>query len=187
MSCKLDVRQACVRTGGSVHVQFAASVAAQAVLHSEDARLYKTRQAPGPDNVNWPALWPTRNSRIWRRIIAYCFYAVVMCIPIGIFGGILSQVRPPPSSAHLSVQYCSGRLCSIMSGRLKRGYKDSCHQRTSPRRGPRFTALDDTAHGVCARVRFVLVAVIPDLAPSVRACVVWSPSAQRIIRLASVS
>ena len=80
-------------------MQFAATIAAQAVLHSLDARVYRTRAAPAPDNINWPALWRSNGERRWRRPVAFVWYALIMSIPIGVFGGVLTQVRRPSPRA----------------------------------------------------------------------------------------
>lgn len=73
-------------------VQTAAAVAAQALLHSGDARWYKTKQAPGPDDVNWSALWCSSDERLGRRMLAGLVYFLIMCIPLGAFAGILTVV-----------------------------------------------------------------------------------------------
>lgn len=74
-------------------MQTAAAVAAQALLHSGDARWYKTKQAPGPDDVNWSALWCSSDERLGRRMLAGLLYFIIMCIPLGAFAGVLSVVR----------------------------------------------------------------------------------------------
>jgi hypothetical protein len=65
----------------------------QCVLHSLDARVYRARPAPGPDNINWPTLWRSNGPRRWRRPVAFALYTFIMAIPIGIFGGLLTQAR----------------------------------------------------------------------------------------------
>ena len=74
-------------------LQFAATIAVQCVLHSLDARVYRARPAPAPDNINWPMLWRSNGERRWRRPVAFASYAFIMAIPVGIFGGLLTQVR----------------------------------------------------------------------------------------------
>lgn len=80
-------------------MQTAAAVAAQALLHSGDARWYKTKQAPGPDDVNWSALWCSSDERLGRRMLSGLVYFVIMLIPLGAFAGILSVVRNPQQPA----------------------------------------------------------------------------------------
>ena len=75
----------------------AATIAAQALLHSADARLYKCKAAPGPDNVNWSALWCSNRERVIRRILGGLMFFAVMCIPLGGFAGALSEVLFPCS------------------------------------------------------------------------------------------
>lgn len=87
--------RSCGKCGG--RVQTAAAVAAQALLHSGDARRYKTKQAPGPDDVNWSALWCSSDERLGRRMLSGLVYFVIMLIPLGAFAGILSVVRSPSS------------------------------------------------------------------------------------------
>ena len=79
-------------------MQTAAAVAAQALLHSGDARWYKTKQAPGPDDVNWSALWCSSDERLGRRMLSGLVYFVIMLIPLGAFAGVLSVVRAHPGS-----------------------------------------------------------------------------------------
>ena len=71
-------------------------MAVQAVLHGLDARVYRARPAPAPDNINWPALWRSNAERRWRRPAAFLLYTMIMIVPIGIFGGVLTHVRPVP-------------------------------------------------------------------------------------------
>ena len=77
-------------------VQMAATIAAQALLHSADARLYKCKAAPGPDDVNWSALWCSSRERFIRRILGGLMFFAVMCIPLGGFAGALSEVCSYP-------------------------------------------------------------------------------------------
>lgn len=86
----------------------AATIAAQALLHSADARLYKCKAAPGPDDVNWSALWCSSEQRFVRRIIGGFMYFAVMCIPLGAFAGVLTEVRPPPRTSACSTCFSSG-------------------------------------------------------------------------------
>lgn len=84
----------------------AATIAAQALLHSADARLYKCKAAPGPDDVNWTALWCSSEERFVRRILGGLMYFAVMCIPLGAFAGVLTEVTPPLLD---SISSCHGQ------------------------------------------------------------------------------
>lgn len=71
----------------------AATVAAQTVLHAADNRMYRVSRCPGPDDVNWPSLWKTHQSRRRRRPITSLLYLLVMMVPLGVFAGMTTQVR----------------------------------------------------------------------------------------------
>jgi hypothetical protein len=96
-------------------VQTAAAVAAQALLHTGDARFYKTKPAPGPDDVNWSALWCSSDERLGRRMLAGLFYFLIMCIPLGAFAQVLTKVctntcsQPclPPVNLFVLTGFCS--------------------------------------------------------------------------------
>lgn len=75
-------------------MQTAAAVAAQALIHGGDGRLYQTKKAPGPDNVNWSALWCSPRTRMRRRILGGLLFMVFMITPMGAFAGGLTYVRP---------------------------------------------------------------------------------------------
>eukprot|EP01025_Chloroclados_australasicus_P060634 TRINITY_DN7799_c1_g4_i1.p1 TRINITY_DN7799_c1_g4~~TRINITY_DN7799_c1_g4_i1.p1 ORF type:complete len:584 (+),score=30.17 TRINITY_DN7799_c1_g4_i1:939-2690(+) len=72
--------------------QKAATIAAQTVLHPEDGHSFQTHPAPGPDEVNWQALWRHWRERDLRVLAAFPFYFILMCIPLGIFAGALTQL-----------------------------------------------------------------------------------------------
>ncbi|KAG2438979.1 hypothetical protein HYH02_010771 [Chlamydomonas schloesseri] len=72
--------------------QRAAAVAAQCVLHAEDNRQFRVHPAPGPEEVNWSALWSDYRSRDLRRNLTRPLTMLVVLFPIGIFTGGLMQL-----------------------------------------------------------------------------------------------
>ncbi|PNW73839.1 hypothetical protein CHLRE_13g574850v5 [Chlamydomonas reinhardtii] len=72
--------------------QRAAAVAAQCVLHAEDNRQFRVHPAPGPEEVNWSALWSDYRSRDLRRNLTRPLSILVVLFPIGIFTGGLMQL-----------------------------------------------------------------------------------------------
>jgi hypothetical protein len=58
-----------------------------------DGRLYITKKAPGPDNVNWSSLWCSRQERMQRRVWGGLFFAFFIVFPMGAFTGALTSVR----------------------------------------------------------------------------------------------
>ncbi|GLC55507.1 hypothetical protein PLESTB_000995000 [Pleodorina starrii] len=106
---------ACLQGTGSFLVffrtQLGAAMAAQCAIHPEredprvggpDSDYFKVRPAPGPDEVNWPALW-LRSAQRSRRtaLVTPLLAALLLLVPVGLFSGGLQQLNhllcPPPS------------------------------------------------------------------------------------------
>ena len=68
-------------------------MAAQALIHGGDGRLFQTEEAPGPDNVNWSALWCSPRTRTQRLIWGAIMYTILMLFPMGGLVGGLTYVR----------------------------------------------------------------------------------------------
>ncbi|EFN57874.1 hypothetical protein CHLNCDRAFT_57000 [Chlorella variabilis] len=54
---------------------------------------FSVQLAPGPDNINWPALWTPWLQRVWRGLAVIPLLAVVMLFPIGTLTGALSNLN----------------------------------------------------------------------------------------------
>lgn len=65
--------------------QAAAALAAQALIHSEDCREFKVCAAPGPEEVNWSALWLSYKQRDFRGWFTKPLLVIIMLIPINMF------------------------------------------------------------------------------------------------------
>ncbi|GAX72909.1 hypothetical protein CEUSTIGMA_g364.t1 [Chlamydomonas eustigma] len=73
--------------------QRAAIVASQTILHSEDHREFKVSPAPGPEEVNWAALWMSHHDQTLRTWMMRTLLGITIIIPIGIFGASLMQLE----------------------------------------------------------------------------------------------
>jgi len=65
--------------------QMTATTVAQAVLHAEDNRYFRTHPAPGPDDVNWKSLRYTASEVGVRKLIALPFLVLLILFPAGFF------------------------------------------------------------------------------------------------------
>lgn len=72
--------------------QFSATVAAQSLLHSESGHKFQAHPAPGPDEMNWQALWKTWQQKDIRRVLVFPLIVGVIIFPLGIFAGALSKL-----------------------------------------------------------------------------------------------
>ncbi|GIM03101.1 hypothetical protein Vretimale_7897 [Volvox reticuliferus] len=72
--------------------QRAAAMASQCIIHAEDNRQFRVHPAPGPDEVNWSALWSNFRGRDLRRNLMRPLVALMVVFPIGIFTGGLTQL-----------------------------------------------------------------------------------------------
>lgn len=72
--------------------QFAATVAAQTLLHSESGHKFQAHPAPGPDEMNWQALWKTWAQKDVRKVLVFPLIALVIMFPLGVFAGGLSKL-----------------------------------------------------------------------------------------------
>eukprot|EP00803_Ostreobium_quekettii_P009724 evm.model.scf_220.3 EVM.evm.TU.scf_220.3 scf_220:31260-46576(+) len=102
--------------------QSAATIASQILLHS-DGEKFQMQPAPGPDEMNWQALWKTSTERDIRTIIVLPFLAVLIFFPVGIFAGSLSMfntyVCGDRESELWNSWYCQqSRTKSLVSGLL---------------------------------------------------------------------
>jgi len=96
--------------------QRSAAIAAQVSLQTEDGRVFRASQAPGPEEVNWPTLWESFGARQIRRVLVLIPITAMIIFPIGIFAGSISQLSlllcgSPSSTAETGIRwgwYCSG-------------------------------------------------------------------------------
>lgn len=65
-----------------------AAVATQTNLFAEGNRVFTVEKAPGPDEVNWSALWVRAHwRRSLRKLIVLPFIVLVIIFPVTIFSG----------------------------------------------------------------------------------------------------
>lgn len=76
----------------SCRTQSAATIASQTLLHSKGGK-FRTQPAPGPDEMNWPALWKTSQQIEIRGILVFPFVSALLLLPIGFFAGGLSMLN----------------------------------------------------------------------------------------------
>lgn len=98
--------------------QFAATVAAQTLLHSESGHKFQAHPAPGPDEMNWQALWKTWSQKDIRRVLVFPLVAFVIMFPLGLFAGGLSKLfiffcDPNNKSYYMGDSYCGDGEGSI--------------------------------------------------------------------------
>lgn len=99
--------------------QEAAAIASQTLLRSDLGYRFKVQQAPGPDEINWQALWIPWYQKDIRAIIAIPIMIIFMLIPLGIFVAILSKLSHfvcDLDSTHYTQSYCGNNLKVIVSG-----------------------------------------------------------------------
>eukprot|EP00798_Chlamydomonas_sp_ICE-L_P013783 gene13783-19691_t len=72
--------------------QHAAVVALQLQVHGEDNHEFKVRLAPGPEEVNWSALWMSYRDRDLRGWFLTPLLVFLVLIPVGVFSGALMQL-----------------------------------------------------------------------------------------------
>ncbi len=56
----------------------------------------QVQPAPGPEEVNWPALWSSWRERDWRTMLVRPLVLLVVLFPVGIFTGGLMQLVGGP-------------------------------------------------------------------------------------------
>lgn len=71
----------------SFRTQRAATVAGQVLLHSESGNTCRVDPAPGPDEINWQALWKSKKEKHIRGIIALPFLIFLIGLPLGLLAG----------------------------------------------------------------------------------------------------
>lgn len=72
--------------------QTAAATAALVQASLVPALNFDVRPCPGPDNLNWAALWVTWRQKLARRYAVLPFLVIVMLFPIGVLTGVLSNL-----------------------------------------------------------------------------------------------
>eukprot|EP00798_Chlamydomonas_sp_ICE-L_P013270 gene13270-19112_t len=93
-----EARKIACRTGATpswfvfFKTQHAAAVASQTLVHGEDNREFKVQMAPGPEEVNWTALWMSYRDREARAWIVTPLLTLLILFPVGIFSGGLMQL-----------------------------------------------------------------------------------------------
>ncbi|GMH41955.1 hypothetical protein BSKO_09874 [Bryopsis sp. KO-2023] len=73
--------------------QHSATVAAQTLLHSESSHKFKAYPAPGPEEMNWQALWKTWVEKDVRSVIVFPFLVFLCLLPIGLAMGAMSRLN----------------------------------------------------------------------------------------------
>lgn len=79
--------------GYSRRTQHAATVAAQALLHSEASHKFKAYPAPGPEEINWQALWKTWMEKDIRSVLVFPALVFLLLLPIGAIMGAMSRIN----------------------------------------------------------------------------------------------
>ncbi|GMH42492.1 hypothetical protein BSKO_10411 [Bryopsis sp. KO-2023] len=98
--------------------QYAATIAAQSLLHSESGHKFQAHAAPGPEEMNWQALWKTWVQKDIRRVLVFPWLVGLIIFPLGIFAGGLSKLSEvlcdPDGDSYVGEGYCkdTGRLWS---------------------------------------------------------------------------
>ncbi|CAK0783273.1 hypothetical protein CVIRNUC_006472 [Coccomyxa viridis] len=94
----VECEQKKIMTGPSSSSYFAffstqkdAAFAAQTRIHPEDSHSFRVMEAPGPEEVNWQALWKPRWQRTLREAMVLPLIIIVMLVPLGLFTGTLAQ------------------------------------------------------------------------------------------------
>lgn len=77
----------------SLRTQYAATIAAQTLLHSEATHKFKAYPAPGPEEMNWHALCKSWIEKDIRSILVFPFLAFMCLLPIGLAMGAMSKLN----------------------------------------------------------------------------------------------
>jgi hypothetical protein len=73
--------------------QRSAAIAASCNIHPLRRQLFSVHPAPGPEEVNWQALWYTNRQRVVRGLIVVpCIVALVM-VPVSLLTSALTQLN----------------------------------------------------------------------------------------------
>ncbi|KAL4419727.1 hypothetical protein ABPG75_006825 [Micractinium tetrahymenae] len=72
--------------------QMAAATAGLVQASLVPALNFDVRPCPGPDNLNWAALWTTWRQKLVRRYAVIPFLVIVMLFPIGVLTGVLTNL-----------------------------------------------------------------------------------------------
>ncbi|EFJ49655.1 hypothetical protein VOLCADRAFT_104236 [Volvox carteri f. nagariensis] len=121
----VQVRKARVAAANKAHTpswfvffrtQRAAAMASQCIIHAEDNRQFRVHPAPGPDEVNWSALWSNFRDRDLRRNLMRPLVVLMVAFPIGIFTGGVTQLDYLLCPAHLCVGLESGSEDWVAAG-----------------------------------------------------------------------
>ncbi|GLI62080.1 hypothetical protein VaNZ11_004639 [Volvox africanus] len=104
--------------------QRAAAMASQCIIHAEDNRRFRVHPAPGPDEVNWSALWSNFRGRDLRRNLMRPLVVLMVVFPIGIFTGGLAQ---------LDYLLCPSHNCAILQEGSDIWRSSNCTEATKKR------------------------------------------------------
>ena len=69
-------------------------MAAQSQLFAEGSAEFALARAPGPEAVNWAAIWTNAPARAARKYPAAIAFAAIIIFPIGFFTGALGISQP---------------------------------------------------------------------------------------------
>jgi len=97
--------------------QWSATVAAQSVIHPEDGHLFSTQPAPGPDDINWSAIFRSGYWVLIRKAIALPGLAAIILFPAGFFSAAIVQVNTALCATMVS-KYCGNDDTSSSPSKL---------------------------------------------------------------------
>ncbi|GBF99191.1 hypothetical protein Rsub_11636 [Raphidocelis subcapitata] len=92
--------------------QKAAAIAASCNIHPLRRQLFNVRPAPGPEEVNWQALWYTHGQRTIRGMLVAPFIVIVVLLPVSLATAAMTQLNEAFCSPTNTVlrwdAYCRG-------------------------------------------------------------------------------
>lgn len=73
--------------------QKAAAVASSCNIHPLSQEMFQVSPAPGPEEVNWQALWYNARQRAARGLVVTPFLVIFIMLPVSLLTGALSQLN----------------------------------------------------------------------------------------------
>ncbi|KIZ06854.1 hypothetical protein MNEG_1105, partial [Monoraphidium neglectum] len=73
--------------------QRAAAIAASCNIHPLKKELFKVHPAPGPEEVNWEALWFTHAQRVFRGLMVTPFIILLVLLPVSMLTSAMTQLN----------------------------------------------------------------------------------------------
>ncbi|KAI8465074.1 MAG: hypothetical protein J3K34DRAFT_525694 [Monoraphidium minutum] len=91
--------------------QKAAAIAASCNIHPLKRELFKVHPAPGPEEVNWEALWFTHAQRMRRGFFVTPFIIIIVLLPVSMLTSAMTQLNDlfcaPTNTVLLWPAYCT--------------------------------------------------------------------------------